>query len=148
MVLPGCTQGRWPSPVPRWLSAKIITRIAFWLPSGCGMAPTPTNAPGLRSASVALATPNTATLSVRFTFSSPSLVFTTIAGPSMPEMVPMTRWVCACCASAGDAAKATASAAPARIPDALCHLSSLSVAAHYWMARQAYIGGAPPRGRH
>ena len=64
MVEPGRVHGRWPSPVPRCTSAKIITRIAFWLPSACGIAPTPMKAPGLMSASVARTTPNTPTLSV------------------------------------------------------------------------------------
>ncbi len=38
--------------------------MAFWLPSACGVAPTPMKAPGLMSASVALTTPYTAALSV------------------------------------------------------------------------------------
>ncbi len=67
MVEPGRVQGRWPSPVPRCTSAKIITRIAFWLPSACGIAPTPMKAPGFTSASVARTTPNTPALSVSVT---------------------------------------------------------------------------------
>src|SRR5262245_65748191 len=33
--------GRWPSPWPRWDSAKMCTSTAFWLPSACGTAPLP-----------------------------------------------------------------------------------------------------------
>src|SRR5262245_41336059 len=116
MVEPGRVQGRWPSPVPRCTSANIITRIAFWLPSACGIAPTPMKAPGLMSAIVAGITPNTPTLSVSVTRCSSPLPrgFTTMVGPSTPTMVPTTRTVF-CCACTDVTTSAAAIAAPARV---------------------------------
>ena len=112
MVVPGRFQGRWPSPVPRCTSAKIITRIAFWLPSACGIAPTPMKAPGLMSASVAWTTPNTADLVGQRHALLVALAagLTTMVGPSTPTIVPTTRTVF-CCACADVTTSTTASAA-------------------------------------
>src|SRR5260370_38973559 len=41
IVVLGRSHGRKPSPTPRCGSPRIFTRIAFWLPSACGVAPTP-----------------------------------------------------------------------------------------------------------
>src|SRR5262249_23245003 len=71
IVLFGRVHGRWPSPLPRIGSAKMITRIAFWLPSACGVAPTPMKAPFVTSDTEAFSRPHTATLLASATFCSP-----------------------------------------------------------------------------
>src|SRR6185312_9157276 len=43
------SHGRKPSPRPRWLSAKMVTRMARWLPSAFGVGATP-NADGSQRA--------------------------------------------------------------------------------------------------
>src|SRR5258706_7167536 len=93
-----------------------MTRIAFWLPSACGIAPTPMKAPGFTSASVARTTPYTAALSAKVTRCSSPLPcgLTTMVGPSTPTMVPTTRTVF-CCASADVTTSVAAMAAPANV---------------------------------
>ncbi len=59
IVVPGRSHGRCPSPRPRIDSGKILTRMACWLSSAWGVAPTPMNVPGLTSASVAFTNANT-----------------------------------------------------------------------------------------
>src|SRR6516162_11936810 len=68
------SQGRCPSPVPRMDSAKMCTSSAFCEPSGCGMAPLPMNNPGLMSATDALTTAATSTLSASLSVSSSPLL--------------------------------------------------------------------------
>src|SRR5512132_570188 len=88
--------------------------MARWLPSACGIAPTPMKAPGLISASVALTTPYTAAFSVSFTFTSPaSPAFTVSVEPSTASIGPRTRTVCCCWANVDEAASAASKAAPA-----------------------------------
>src|SRR5665213_969270 len=115
MVLFGrASHGRWPSPSPRCTSANTVTCMARWLPSGCGMAPTPMKAPGLMSAMVALLTPNTAASPVRLTFTSPSfsdLIASTL--PSKLSTVPLTRIAGGCCAQALPSTTANITAASA-----------------------------------
>src|ERR1700730_3266594 len=122
MVVPGRSHGRWPSPVPRCDSAKIMIWMARCVPSACGVAPTPMKTPGLISARVALTTPNTATLSATLTLTSP-------ASPALTVMVePSTAWIgprirTVCCAKAVEAAKAASNATPATTRWALVFMS-------------------------
>src|SRR5579863_7855448 len=105
MVLVGPWVHGWkPSPVPRMDSAKMCTSIAFCVPSGCGMAPLPMKSPGLMSAKDALTTATTMTLSASSSLSSAPLSdFAMTVWPSMFSIVPRSRTVCGCWASAADA---------------------------------------------
>src|SRR6185437_7613632 len=89
------SHGRKPSPRPRWLSANTVTRMARWLPSAFGVAPTPMKAPGLTSASVVVATPNTLAsgVSVTLLVPPPSSARTVIELASAASIVPVTRMV-------------------------------------------------------
>ena len=76
------------------------------------MAPTPMKAPGLMSSTAALLTPNNAALSVRLTFTSPSLAeLIASTWPSKLSTVPDTRSDGGCWAYAPPAVSATAAAA-------------------------------------
>ena len=78
--------GRFQAGGPRRAALRLgedHQRIAFWLPSACGVAPTPMNAPGLMSASVAAGRRTPPPFGLRH----PRLValcscLTTIVGPS------------------------------------------------------------------
>src|SRR6185312_6846371 len=85
--------GRKPSPRPRCCSENTVTRIARWLPSGFGVAPTPMNAPGLTSASVARAMPNTTAFFARCTMlvPPPSIARMVTSSPSTRSTVPVMR---------------------------------------------------------
>src|SRR5262245_39566693 len=114
MVLFGRVHGRWPSPLPRIGSAKMITRIAFWLPSACGVAPTPMNAPFETSDTEAFSRPHTATLLASATFCSPACVLMPRRLASAPWICPSTGTTCGCCAEAVVTANAVAMAAAVR----------------------------------
>src|SRR3979409_531167 len=114
IVLLGTLNGRCPSPVPRWDSAKICTSRAFWLPSGCGIAALPTKEPSFTSASVALTMPTTAaSLGSMSGTTAPSSAFTLRALPSTFSIVPRTRTVC--CAKADETEIAATRAAQASV---------------------------------
>src|SRR5579862_5267602 len=110
MVEPGRVHGLKPSPVPRCISEKIVTSTAFWLPSGCAMAPTPIKSPALTSAAAAALTPSTFALSASLTVrSEPSACLTVNVAPSAFSTVPRTI-CCCCCAAAIEATKQKATA--------------------------------------
>src|SRR5262249_40520688 len=93
------------------------TSSAFWLPSGCGIAPLPMNEPCLISASEAFTTPTIVALPVSVSVAAaPSRVFTDSVLPSTFSMVPRSRWVCA---RAGEIASAAMKAALATMHPAI-----------------------------
>src|SRR6516165_1825380 len=132
MVLFGApSHGRCPSPVPRWVSAKMCTSSAFWLPSGCGIAPLPMNEPSLISASEAFTTPTIVALPVSVSVAAaPSRVFTDSVLPSTFSIVPRSLWVCATAGEIASAAKAAhASTHPAILLMAASHRRGEAAAA-------------------
>src|SRR5438093_738759 len=74
----------------------MCTSRAFWLPSGCGIAPLPRKVPSLMSAIEAFTTATILASSVSVSLSSaPSLDLSVSTLPSAFSIVPRTRRVCA-----------------------------------------------------
>src|SRR5579864_4094093 len=119
MVLPGSrSQGlKRAGTTPFCESMKMCRPIAFWLPSGCGIAVTPMKSPCLMSASVALTMAVTRALSASLTcMVLPSRALTVSIEPSTFSMVPRMRTggvcdICCACAKATEVANRTPTAA-------------------------------------
>src|SRR5581483_2397430 len=114
MVLPGSRSHelKRAGTTPCWLSMKICRPMAFWLPSGCGIAVTPMKVPVLMSSSEALTIAVMRGLSASFTLTVlPLRSLTVSAEPSTFSMVPRMRTggggdpggaICCACAAAAE----------------------------------------------
>ena len=110
---------------------KMCSPIAFWLPSGCGIAVTPMNEPSLMSESCALVIAVMRGLSASLIVAwLPSRSLAVIVLPSTFSIVPRTRVGLAFCAQAADpSAMVRPAAAAARRMIVLIRSSLVSPAA-------------------